>query len=157
MAIVVKRPRLNLSEQFFVAEIVRGMAITFRHFIKNVFNMQALPTLNYPEQKRVLPANYRGRHRLLSENGVLKCTACKLCAVACPAGCITVEAGPHPDPAVKRKYPAKYDLDFGRCIFCGYCVEACPFAALDMKSGVYEMATADPATFVLTKEQLASY
>ena len=156
MAIVIKRPVLNLFERLYIFEIMRGMAITFVHFMKNVFNMNALPTLNYPEQKRTLSDNYRALHRLLKdENGVLKCTACKLCAVACPSKCITVEAGPHPDPAVKRKYPAQYVIDIGRCIFCGFCVEACPFSALDMKSGVYELASPALDSFIMTKEKLS--
>jgi NADH-quinone oxidoreductase subunit I len=158
MAIVVKRPRLSLLERLYVTEVIRGMAITFGHFIRNVFNTNALPTLNYPEQKRTLPAAFRGLHRLLKEeNGTLKCTACKLCAAACPSSCIEVEAGPHPDPAVKRKYPARYTIDIGRCIFCGYCVEACPFAAIDMKSGMYELAGPEPGAFSMTKEKLSSW
>lgn len=157
MPIVIKRPKLNVFEQLYVFEIARGMVITFTHFVKSIFATPNIPTLNYPEQKRVLPPNYRAVQRLLKdENGVLKCTACKLCSLACPSSCITIEAGAHPDPAVKRKYPAKYELDLGRCLFCGYCVEACPFDAIDMKSGKYELAGPDMGAFIMTKETLSS-
>ena len=157
MAIIVKRARLTLLEKLYLWEIVRGMAITLRHFFKNLYNTNRLPTLNYPEEKRVLAPNYRGLHRLLKdENGQLKCTACKLCALACPSHCITVEPAPNPDPKMKR-YPARYDLDIARCTFCGYCVEACPFGAIDMNSGIYALADSNPDNFLYTKEKLSSY
>ena len=156
MAIVVKKPRLSLLEKLYVFEIARGMAVTLRHFFRNLFNIHRLPTLSYPEQKRRLPPNYRGLHRLLKkETGELKCVACKLCVAACPAGCITVESAQTADPKPKR-YPARYDIDISRCIFCGYCVEACPFEAIDMKSGIYELADADLKNFLYTKERLSS-
>ena len=157
MAIVVKKARLNLLERLYLWEIVRGMAITLRHFFKNLFDINRLPTLNYPEEKRVLAPNYRGLQRLLKdENGELKCTACNLCSLACPSHCIVVEPEQNLDPKMKRR-PARYDLNIARCTFCGYCVEACPFGALDMNSGIYELADTNPENFLYTKERLSSY
>lgn len=154
--VVVKRPKLNFLERIYLWEIARGMVITLRHFVRNLFNPCKVPTLNYPEQKRVLAPNYRGRHRLLKdEKGELKCRACKLCALACPSSCIVVEPAKLADPKAK-KYPAQYDLDMSRCTFCGFCVEACPFEALDMNSGIYELGGSDPE-FIYNKEKLSSY
>jgi NADH-quinone oxidoreductase subunit I len=157
MAIVVKRQKLNLLERLFLWEVIRGMIITFRHFLVNLFNINKVPTLNYPEQKRVLAPNFRAQHRLLAgPGGYLKCTACRLCSQACPVGCITIEAGPHPDPQVKKKYPARYEIDISRCIFCNFCVEACPFEAIDMNSGRYELAAPQLSGYKLNREALSS-
>jgi NADH-quinone oxidoreductase subunit I len=157
MAIVVKRARLNLLERLYLWEIGRGMAITLRHFFKNLINMNRLPTLNYPEQKRILAPNYRGLHHLLKrENGELKCTACKLCMQACPSNCIIVESAKQPDGKIMRT-PARYEIDISRCAFCGYCVEACPFDAIGMDTGIYELADSKPANFTYTKEKLSSF
>jgi NADH-quinone oxidoreductase subunit I len=156
MAIVVSKPKLNLLERLYIFEAACGMAVTLKHFFRNLLNPHRLPTLNYPEQKRMLPPNFRGLHRLLKrEDGGLKCVACKLCVAACPAKCIVVEAGQTTDPKPKR-YPVRYEIDISRCIFCGYCVEACPFEAIDMKSGIYELADADLKNFQYNKEKLSS-
>jgi formate hydrogenlyase subunit 6/NADH:ubiquinone oxidoreductase subunit I len=67
------------------------------------------------------------------EEGRVKCVACSLCAAACPADCITIEAvaAPWED---REKIPGRFELDAGRCILCGLCVDACPEDALDRSS-----------------------
>ncbi len=59
--------------------------------------------------------------------GEERCIACKLCEIACPAFCITIEAEPRTDQARKT---TKYDIDWNKCIFCGFCMEACPVGAI---------------------------
>jgi NADH-quinone oxidoreductase subunit I len=156
MPVVVQKKKLSLGEKLYVFEIVRGMVVTMRHFLRNFLNPSGLPTLNYPEEKRKIAPNYRGLHRLLKkENGDLKCTACKLCAAACPSRCISIEMA-LTDDGKPAKSPAKYVVDLSRCVFCGFCVEACPFGALDMSSGIYELAHFRRDSFVYSKERLSS-
>jgi len=88
--------------------------------------------------KRVYSERFRGRHILTTrEDGTTRCVACYMCSTACPAECITIEAGE--DERTREKFPVRYDIDLLRCVFCGYCVDACPEDAIYMTRD-YEMA-----------------
>jgi NADH-quinone oxidoreductase subunit I len=144
------RPALTLSlaERLYLPEVLRGVAVTTRHFFRNltlhalhVFgiarNRRAAVTTQYPEERKVYPEGFRGSHRLtLKPDDSVRCTACFLCATACPAKCIHIEAGEHPDPAVE-KFPLRYEIDTLQCIYCGMCVEACPCDAIRMDTYVH--------------------
>ena len=67
------------------------------------------------------------------DKGRVKCVACFLCAAACPANCISIEAAAAPWED-REKIPGRFELDAGRCILCGLCVDACPEEALDRSS-----------------------
>ncbi|HVS03396.1 MAG TPA: NADH-quinone oxidoreductase subunit I, partial [Thermoanaerobaculia bacterium] len=83
-------------------------------------------------ERRAYSHRYRGHHILTTRpDGSVRCVACFLCATACPAECIHIEAAEHPDLAIE-KYPAVYEIDMLRCVFCGYCVDACPEDAIIM-------------------------
>src|SRR5207245_525832 len=82
--------------------------------------------ISYPDERKPYPPSYRGMHRLVPRvDGTPRCVACYMCATACPAQCIYIEAGEYEDQAIE-KYPVRFEIDELRCIVCGFCVEACP-------------------------------
>jgi NADH-quinone oxidoreductase subunit I len=139
---------MTLWERLYVPEVIRGLSVTTFHFFRNLSlhtlhslgfaeQTKAAYTTQYPEERKRYPDTYRGSHRLtLKEDNSVRCTACYLCATACPANCIFIEAGEHPDPAVE-KFPVRYEIDTLRCIYCGMCVEACPCDAIRMDTYVH--------------------
>lgn len=142
----VGRP-MTIRERWYLFEIVKGMAVSFRHLVTNVFHQDRMPTLQYPEEKRVLPERFRGRHRLMKrEDGTPKCVACYCCQTACPADCISIEAGERPDE--EEKVAVRFDINILRCVFCGLCVEACPVDAIRMDTGKYELASDSRAKLI---------
>jgi NADH-quinone oxidoreductase subunit I len=104
--------------------------------------------------KKPIPENYRAEHRLMQRpDGAPRCTACMLCATACPAHCIEIVATEHPDPRVE-KYPAIYNINLLRCVYCSLCVEACPCDAIRMDTQKIESAGYTREHFIVDKEYL---
>lgn len=131
----VPSPRLRWYEQIYLWEIGRGMIVTIRHFIKNIFRQREMMTVQWPEEPKPLPVRIKGRHRLtVREDGSPKCVACYMCATACPARCIHIVAEESPEATIEKR-PKIFDIDLLRCVFCGYCVEACPEDAIRMDTG----------------------
>jgi NADH-quinone oxidoreductase subunit I len=131
---------MNVMERMYLPAIVKGLGITFSHLFKKK------PTIQYPEQKRSFSEVFRGLHVLnRDEEGRERCTACGLCAVACPAEAITMEAAERQEGEEnlyrEEKYAAKYEINMLRCIFCGLCEEACP------KDAIYLSETFAPANY----------
>ena len=90
------------------------------------------------------------------ENGLEKCVACFLCAVACPSNCIYIEAAENTETlriSGGERYAKVYNIDYNRCIFCGYCVEACPTDAITHGHG-FEVASYNTSTLIYRKERL---
>src|SRR5881296_1977128 len=133
------------------ASIAKGMSVTLKEM------MSPAVTENYPDEPPKFEERYRGVHVLQrDENGLEKCVACFLCAAACPANCIYIEAAEN--TAERRisgaeRYAAVYNIDYNRCIFCGYCVEACPTDAIT-HGHAFEIAAYDTNALVFRKEQL---
>jgi NADH-quinone oxidoreductase subunit I len=151
MAYQLDNRPLDLRERMFFPEVIRGIGTLAGHFLKNLFfsrdanpDILARPrgfarsdnvTLQYPEEKAPYPPGYRGLHRLVPrEDGSPRCVACYMCATACPAQCIYIEAG-EVDGDPIEKYPVKFVIDELRCVVCGFCVEACPKDAIRMDTG----------------------
>ena len=122
----------DAKSSWYLPGILKGMGITFRNMMKNIFSGKDMLTLNYPEEKYEYSPRFKGTHVLtVKKDGSLRCTACMLCATNCPADCITIIASEHEDPTVE-KYPIAYEIDMLRCVFCGFCEEACPVDAVRM-------------------------
>jgi NADH-quinone oxidoreductase subunit I len=126
---VVTKPEMTFVERLYLPAIVSGLAITIKHLFKKK------ATLRYPEVTREFAPVYRGMHVLKrDEAGRENCTACGLCAVACPAEAITMDAAERQKGEEhlyrEEKYAAKYEINMLRCIYCGLCEEACPKDAI---------------------------
>lgn len=148
------REGMNFKEKAYLIEIVKGLAITIRHAVRNLFHQKNILTVEYPEQKKPVSPRFRGQHRLMRRvDGSPRCVACMMCSTACPASCITIVAGSHEDPTIE-KYPIVYEIDELRCIFCGMCVEACPCDAIRMDTGIYDMADYTRESLVFRKDML---
>ena len=133
------------------AAIAKGMSITFGEMLNSTI------TDAYPDAPPILQERYRGKHVLQrDENGLEKCVACYLCAAACPADCIYIEAAENTETARisgGERYAKVYNIDYNRCIFCGYCVEACPTDAITHGHG-FELASYNTSTLVMRKEDM---
>lgn len=128
----VSNKTMTFSESLFLPAIAKGLAITLKHFFSKKV------TIQYPEVKRYLGPVFRGRHVLKrDEQGRERCTACGLCAVACPAEAISMVAEERTkgEESLYReeKYAAVYEINMLRCIFCGLCEEACPKQAIYLR------------------------
>jgi NADH-quinone oxidoreductase subunit I len=114
-----------------VYPVLLGMALVFKNLVRTLFLGHA-STIQFPEEKRPTSGRYRGVHLLtVREDGTPKCVACYMCATACPAECIYIEAGERPEQTIE-KYPTRFEIDLLRCVYCGFCVDACPEEAIFM-------------------------
>ncbi len=131
--------------------MLKGLAQTLVEFFKKPV------TVSYPEQKRPVRQRFRGRHVLQRyENGLEKCIGCSLCAAACPADAIFVEAAENTDDerySPGERYARVYEINMLRCIFCGYCEDACPTEAIVLRDQ-YELSFHGRDDAVYTKEML---
>ena len=137
---LVSNKEMTFAEKIYLPGIAKGLAITASHLFKKK------ATIQYPEQKRAFAPVYRGLHVLkVDDAGAERCTACGLCAVACPAEAITMVAAERKkgEESLYReeKYAAIYEINMLRCIFCGLCEDACP------KDAIYLSETFTPSDF----------
>jgi NADH-quinone oxidoreductase subunit I len=149
---VVSNKQMNFWERIYLPAILGGMRITFSHLFRKK------TTVQYPEVAREFSDVYRGRHVLKRDDeGRERCTACGLCAVACPAEAITMVAAerlPGEEQLYREeKYATVYEINMLRCIFCGDCEEACPKEANFLtKTMVYSEYQRDK--FIYGKDEL---
>jgi len=85
---------MERRERLFLPAIFDGLKITARHLFTNLADINAVETLEYPEEQPTdITPRYRGLHRLTKrEDGSVRCVACFMCATNCPAECIHIVA-----------------------------------------------------------------
>jgi len=131
--------------------MVVGMWTTFRELWDKPV------TIQYPEIKRPVSERFKGRHELKRyDNGLEKCIGCALCAAACPADAIFVEASENTDAqrySPGERYASTYEINMLRCIYCGYCEDACPTEAIVLGDN-YELSFTNRRDAIYTREML---
>ena len=93
----MRRRELTFWEKLYLPQILAGLRITTRHFLRNMAlhtahslgllkHVRAAVTFQYPEERRPLSARFRSRHRLtVRDEGTPRCVGCMLCETVCPA------------------------------------------------------------------------
>ncbi len=127
--------KLSFWNSIYLPAIAQGMTVSIKQFFKKPV------TIQYPEARPEINERFRGEHRLTKDaDGHMKCVACYMCATACPALCINIEAQAAPPTWDGRdKIPKVFEIDMLKCIYCGYCVEACPKEAIEMTNKIPEV------------------
>lgn len=156
-------PTMSWWELAYLPEILRGLAITSRVFLRNMGRWMtgkkgALTTF-YPEETRFdyAPAN-RGKHVLTQRpDGKPQCIACNMCATVCPAKVIEIEAGFDHSDVAHPKFPVRFEIDYSRCVFCGLCVEACPEDAIRMAKETPGLPAEDRHQMWLTMDEMLTW
>lgn len=149
---IVSNKEMTLMEKAYLPAIASGMVTTLKHLFKKKVTVQ------YPEQLRPMAPVYRGQHVLKRDDaGAERCTACGMCAVACPAEAITMQSAERKKGEEKlyreEKYAATYEINMLRCIFCGLCEEACPKEAIFLTDRIVDTEY-NRKNFVYGKDKL---
>lgn len=125
--------------------MLKGLGVTGKYLFRRP------ATVQYPEEKPIIPPRWRGRIVLTSDpEGKERCVACYLCQAVCPVNCIDLQAENLPDG---RRVAKKFDINFARCIFCGFCEEACPTYAIQLTPD-FEMSSVTRTVLTYHKEDL---
>src|SRR5260370_8174700 len=106
----------EVAETF--STLAQGFSVTFRNMFRKTV------TENYPHEAVHFQPRYRGIHVLhRDENGLEKCVGCFLCAAACPANCIYIEAAENTDASrisAGERVARPPHIYYFRLLFCAY-------------------------------------
>ena len=154
---IVKRDKLNWFERWYLPAIWGGVRVTFRHFARTFLGRKWV-TMEYPEEKWVVPPGYRGAPYLVrDQEGNTKCVSCQLCEFVCPPKAIRITPpgpnGPPADRSNAEKMPLEFEINMLRCIFCGYCQEVCPEEAIFLQKD-YALTGQTRDEMIYNKEKL---
>lgn len=164
---------------------IKGMLVTFRHFVNtyvddirygfrkyapdmNNFEVRqgtqakGAFTVQYPEEKLAVPERFRFVPFLVVEDydhedrpGKDWCTSCGICAKVCPPQCIWIVRSNDPETGRPVPEPEAFFIDIDICMNCGFCAEFCPFDAIKMDHD-YELASYDrTSNHIFDKQKLS--
>src|ERR1039458_3647136 len=140
--------------------LLRGFFETGRNFCGSYYDPARLTTVQYPEEKLAPQENARTIPFLVYDGNDplagLRCTACTICELECPAHCIEIvkDTAKKPDYLGKMQFhPKVFNIDMAVCMSCGICAEVCPFDSIKMDR-VFELSSHDRG-MVLERSDLA--
>lgn len=114
-----------------------------RRIMEQPLSQEGLLTIQYPEERRLLPERFRYIPMLIwdTEKNEDLCTACGICAKVCPPQCIWIvrDSDENGRPVAR---PAEFYIDAAVCMSCSFCTEFCPFDAIKMNHD-FELAVYD--------------
>ena len=150
---VIERKPLSFAEKTFIPQILGGLKATMGTMLDKTV------TLQYPEERPVIPDNYRGVPTLVKDpNGREKCVSCQLCEFVCPPKAIRIQPGEidvelEPERAHVEKAPQAFDINMLRCIYCGLCQEVCPEEAIFLQD-IFSVSGTSRESMINNKEKL---
>ncbi len=156
---IVNRKPLTFWERLYLPAIAGGLKVTLRHAFGSLFGGKTV-TMEYPEQKWAVPADYRGAPYLVKDqDGSTKCVSCQLCEFVCPPKAIRItppgDSGLKADRTNAEKMPLEFEINMLRCIYCGLCQEVCPEEAIFLQKDWSHIGT-NQAEMIYNKEKLLS-
>ena len=154
---VVDRAPLTFYERTYLPSILGGLKVTAKHFKDTLFKGKSV-TMQYPEEKWVVPEGYRGAPYLVKDqDGATKCVSCQLCEFVCPPKAIRITPpgaeGRPADRSNAEKMPKEFEINMLRCIFCGMCQEVCPEEAIFLQKD-YSLTGGSREEMIYNKEKL---